>query len=390
MATQLFKCAVWLLSFGITPLALADSPAITGRTFIQDDVGDVFAPSFIESLPDSSMVVGGMVAGLYRPWAAKVDRAGKIIWIYDRHDPHPRKYGQAVILGSYAGAIPMADGSVFLCGTTPDTGLDSMGVISHIGPSGNLISEKLLHAQSDLADPSFTVSACIASDDGILIIGSDVSETFEVMFIKNDAVVWQTHLDGFSGLFFVGASTGRTTVMANAGGFVVSMTDNKTTAVLRLESDGRISKHVVLDGGYVMVRPTVGAANIDLFGPSPAPASGQRTMLHFDSTLAKVGEVAGDSPTSFEPDSVYRLRDGSLAFFGTSKHTFGRRLRAAIAVTNAHLMQEHEWDVPDDTEEDMGWIHAVAYLGARGDFAISRMLVAKGQRGTTVNFVNLK
>lgn len=386
------SCVAWLFALVVTPIAIAGSPVVQGRTFIPSGTDGTFEPSVIEPFLDSSIVIAGTNDSYFRPWAAKVNPAGKTIWIYKRRSENlPDIYGKPTIEGIYVSAITMPDGSVYLCGTAPHyTGQPSSGLISHIDPMGNLISETLIHAPTNIASQSFSVKACVVTDGGILAVGSDSWKTFEAAFVRKGEVLWQTQSDGFAPFFFNHASPERTTLKAEPNGFFVSMTDNQKTELLRLDVNGRTRAHATLIGGYIMVRSTGETTKTEMFGPTPVSHSGERRIVQLDDALAQTTEATGSDPASFEPNTVYRLPDGSLAFFGTSLHLLGRSLRAAVALTDARITRGRVWDVPDDVESDGGRIRASAYVRASGNFAIGRVQATPEQVGAILNLIKLK
>src|SRR5471032_776399 len=182
-----FSCVAWLFALVVTPIAITGcSPAVQGRTFIPGGTDGAFEPSVIEPFLDSSVVIAGTNDLFFRPWAAKVNAAGKTIWIYKRRSENlPDIYGNLTIEGIYVGAVTMPDGSVYLCGTAPHYSRQpASGLISHLDPMGNLISETLIHAPTDTAYQSFSVKACVGSGGGILAVGSDSRATLEVAFVR--------------------------------------------------------------------------------------------------------------------------------------------------------------------------------------------------------------
>src|SRR5580658_1656334 len=113
------------------------SPAIVHEAFITIEGDAPIKPMVVVPTTDGGLFVAGR--GGTAAWAAKTDTNGKVIWQYSTFAMNGNFYPE------YRGAVPMPDGSTFLCGykpSSPDT--YAPGLVTHLDAQGRVINEQLI------------------------------------------------------------------------------------------------------------------------------------------------------------------------------------------------------------------------------------------------------
>lgn len=357
---------------------------LVASAFIPSPADSSLVPTAIEATSDSAIVVAGSLDILGRPWAAKVDTEGRLIWRYVEPDNLPDIDPGKIILGGYSAIAPMPDGSVFLCGRVKSRYGSSGNTITHIDKDGSRLSDFFIPDRGGL----FWVKACVAFKGGIMLMGGGSSK-FAAVFVRDNKIVWRTSDDGYSHLFFVSAYEASSSAVNNGSDVTLSLTDNQATAVVTVDGTGNIVRHLIFSGGFLGMHGTGGDKSVFLFGPRTSGDSGMYEIRHLESAGILRTVMRQRSLTSFEPISVFRLANGSLAFFGESIHKFGPSHKAAVARTSADLREEDIYDLENSTDGDGGMIRASARLGG-DEFAIARLKMFPGKYGAVIDFIRLK
>ena len=134
-----------VLSF--TAFDALGKPTVSRQVLIKTEREAAMEPADIVRANDGGFFIAGSISGTRQGWAAKTDAEGKVLWNYYRELQEEDKSAfthQLVIDPEFRAAVPMADGSVYLCGNMPHPPRSSApgAFLTHLDAQGHLLSEK--------------------------------------------------------------------------------------------------------------------------------------------------------------------------------------------------------------------------------------------------------
>ena len=371
---------------GLKAFSFSGGPSVLTSVFIPGPTGDTLVPAAIATAANGGTIVAGQVDVFGRPWAAAIGANQRLQWNYVRKDNLPPVAPGRLSSGGYAGVVPMPDGTTYLCGTAPgDIRLPTMGILTHLGKDGSVLSELSLSVEGQDRDRSFDVRTCGSYRGGIVVAGGS-ERSVKAVYVRGDQIVWKVEIDGYPPMFTTVAQAQRASVSDNGESVTVLMTNNRSTTIVDLGERGAVLHRSMIDGGYLLVRPGGESRSMQIFGPTPAIISRNREIRDLERDGSSTVVAEGASVSDFEPSGVAKLTDGNLVFFGSSIHKFGRNIRSALAVTAPNLQRSNSVDLEDNTENDGGKIQAFAYVRG-GEFAVARLQAYPGRCGAIVDFV---
>jgi hypothetical protein len=157
-------CAVSIGAFMLPSFsAPAGDISLTREVFLEK--GYVPNSQVIVPTRDNGLIVAGSNHG--QGWAARTDAEGNIKWRYVIS--RPVKPTRPSDIPTYISAAVMPDDSVFLCGNMPGIKGGGSGLLTHLDKDGNVLNEQL---PSPKGLSGGGLSACIASDGGLIAVGS--------------------------------------------------------------------------------------------------------------------------------------------------------------------------------------------------------------------------
>jgi hypothetical protein len=159
----------------VTNTAISESAYAESHIQIERDVllesGVPIWPSAIISTADGGFVIVGTITES-QAWAIRIDSNMKVMWRHTLEHPDPTP---GIGESAYRGAVMLPDNSTLLCGyknTAPATHPVNLGVLTHIGPNGGVLSRHELTPMDDSLFKLGYLRGCAASTDGISAFGS--------------------------------------------------------------------------------------------------------------------------------------------------------------------------------------------------------------------------
>lgn len=363
------------------------SPIIYQQEFITAD-GDVpIKPWAIAQAADGGFVIAGS-AGMHA-WAAKTDARGKTLWKYSRPSQNNEgnfSRGRGAFYPEFLGAVPMPDGSSYLCGYMP--GLPNAyapGLIVHLDAQGLVLTEQPIVPQNRPERGIARIDQCARWGDGVVFQGHlvDWTQGFNGQFSRNDLywlivfdsagkVRWEQTFpmtanlagpDGFSPLLVMGDSS-----------LVFSANKNESTELIRISADGEVISQKNLSGRFQIVEPLLFDEIIYMIGSLSEDVDKNLTIVAFNGKFDEFSRVKGQQIT-FLPRVTYQLSDHSILVFGSRAHVLGETYTSQIIHIAPGLQDETSLDPPRNRSPffDAGSIWAAA-KGSDGQFVFARGL----------------
>jgi hypothetical protein len=158
----------------MTNMAISEPASAASHIEIVRDVllesGVPIWPSTIINTPDGGFVIVGTITAS-QAWAIRIDSHMHVMW---RHTLEHQSPTPGIGESAYKGAVMLPDDSTILCGwrKTPDDRPKLFGVLTRIGPSGEVLSRRQLIPMEDDRFKLNYLLSCAASKDGIAVFGN--------------------------------------------------------------------------------------------------------------------------------------------------------------------------------------------------------------------------
>jgi hypothetical protein len=120
-------------------------PITSPVTFFETEKRVPIDPLAIVADDDGQIIVGTADS---RAWAARTDRAGMVVWMYQSDAAVAGVNQIKGAVPEFSGATVMADGSVWLVGSTPDAH-GRAGLLVHLGRDGKLLLQQVIRPSGD-------------------------------------------------------------------------------------------------------------------------------------------------------------------------------------------------------------------------------------------------
>ncbi|MBJ7311576.1 hypothetical protein ACFOLJ_11800 [Rugamonas sp. CCM 8940] len=364
------------------------SAEVRQEVLLNSAANAVMEPLAMAATGDDSLVVAGGATATRQAWAARLNAANKVEWIYFRESPPAERLAQEAssTTPEFRAVASMADGSVFLCGNTPyRTGASNI-FLTQLDRQGQLLSEKPVETPASSGAMVYRADQCIAWGEGVVIVaheqhyplpgadgGHGVRASYLLLaFDRLGNFKWEQAVPTLGEGF---APDGQGVIVRNVGGaLLVSATDNVDTEVLRFDAKGQLRAHRRFDGRYLLIQGQDGGA-LKLFGSVPDNDALPRSVITLDDTLAVVARTQGDKPFDFSVRHVFEKRDGSLLLFGSEAHAQGAGLRAGVRAVDAALKQERHVTLDHRQRLDPNAILAASARRRDGRYAYATIAV---------------
>lgn len=386
------KNILWKLVLGLSSFALFDvhsgyadtvaSPIITHQAFITVDRNVPIKPLAVVKTFDNGFIIAGRAG--FTAWAAKIDGSGNALWNYFGEPPT----GESGLESEFRGAVPISDGSTYLCGYMPHPP-NSKGVstlLTHLDAQGHVLSSSGIVADGvkDTGDNGGSFDDCARWGNGIAIVGHAGSVTrspgalpvvhtwYQLVALDSTGnIKWENDipLAGLMSTFEVGPLI----VLANAD-LVFAATDNNSTELIVVSSTGALQARKRLAGRFILVRPVASDDHVQIIGRFGADKETITTVTYGD-TLEEIDQSHRRSADYFAR-VAYRLPDHSLVVFGSRSQVLGGGYASQIVYLTSGLFTEQRIDPPGNRSPflDSGSIWAAGADGSAFSFITARSL----------------
>lgn len=388
------------------PSAASDSKE--EQLMIAGENGAAIRPQLARLAPDGSIVFAGDISAANQSWAAKINADLSIAWTYTGALSAQDRDGlrNTMTRPEFNDAVPLPDGSVFLCGKMPYSpqSRQSTALLTHLDPHGSLISERLVDIE-DTPESAlrYSIDACTSSSGGVLALAHESHfprpgakpDAFAASFalLQFDAagnIKWKQRFSPVAADFSPAPGAIKLLVLRDA--IVAIATDNRSTDVAAFSLDGKPTARKHLMGRYVHVQGGASDDRLRLDGSSEIGGAGLKTMMTFNGALDELGKVSGTKPAAFVPNVIFELRDHAFAMFGTQVNAAGERLTSAIRRVGKNLADERPVEIPHHGFFDGGAVLAASPTATQGVFAIARPYAPPGatpdvRRGALIDVI---
>ncbi|MBV6325155.1 hypothetical protein [Duganella violaceipulchra] len=279
---------------------------------------------------DAGVIVSGGSSASKQAWAFKLNAANQQEWSYFR--PAPDQERKTVEQGydpaMFQGIVNMADGSVFLCASTPfSRGAIPSLFLTHLDSGGHLLSERPIESNHLRGGRPYNLVSCSAWRDGIALVafeshwpppdvpGGVAGASYLVLFFNQAGELqWERAITPLRNDFIPDPDGMLLTPMP--GGLLVSATNNIDTEIIKLDAGGAIAVQRQLKDIYLPVRGRSPGGAPKLYGSSTRDDSQPHAVLSLNDDLSVASVVQGPRPKNFAARVVYETADGSLMLFG--------------------------------------------------------------------------
>ena len=390
------------------------------EVFLKNDRGAAMQPNVLVRSDDGGFVVAGSITATKQGWATKVAANGKVLWNYyrDLQQEDQAAFAGHFVRPEYHGAVPMPDGSVYLCGDLPHP-IGTSPLLTHLDAQGKLIAEQLVNPKNLTTQSRVHIhhfDSCLRWGNDFVIVGNELyidGAEEKSTFYHLDLSYWILLLDASGNVkweqkipskikHYSFISEGVNVVQTGAN-LIISATDNTVTELISINSQGELQAQKKLDGYFQLVRPTSPDGLLQVYGSFVSNTKAPRVKLSLTEKLDEIERVQGDRPTDFATRRAYRMPDQSLVFFGSSIHSFGAQLRSGMVYADRLLQEDRLMAFDKAGFQDGGTIDAAAPGNQPGEFVTARWVftldpgsnnpedgASRFRRGAVLNFVQLK
>jgi hypothetical protein len=375
--------------------------------------GAPIRPLAITTSLNNSFVITGSAGN--NAWAAKIGGNGNVLWQYVTNTNNGNDVGRK---DKFVGAVPMRDGSVYLCGYSP-TGSESKtaesNLLTHLDENGHTINYTITSEISRrYAGGGNSLTACSRWGEGIVAAGLAGSVTRSAIGLPTQRIWVQLFAFDTSGnllwerdipLDWVknpGPDFGPLLVMPDSN-VAFTITDNMRSELIIFDFAGNVQARKQLSGRFDIVRPVVANDQIQLIG----------TLLKEKDTLVaityneKLDELDRSTRKSIDYYSrvAWRNPNGSLMIFGSHQDQLAGTF-SQIVYLEKNLRIEQRVDLPYNQPPfiDSGSIWAASASQIAGQFVAARSLFVGSEQnresashippeytnGAVVDFVQIK
>lgn len=339
---------------------------------------------------DGEILLAGEVTAARLAWMSKVNRStGQTIWEFKLN----RRGTETMLEGDWVGGSPnivgiveSADGLVHVCGNLPPSSVTERPKVflARLDAHGHRESVLFLAPSVSVNDLGyFQVNTCIGWGQRVALVGYYVSRArsfyWVQLFSGDDKLQWENSYE--------------TVIMGfrpDPDGFVaipretrllISATDNNSTEVLAIASDGRLLvSRQAAKGAYFFVRGgSQQAAGARLFGWEPTERSMPCSVLTVTDNLGVQGRATAPGSCAFLGRYIYDAGGGALVVFGWRQRSEWSNQVSAAALFDKQLRLRKSLLVQSNDATDMGQITVAGDGTNAGTYLIGRGILAKRQ-----------
>lgn len=398
----------------------AENPSIIGIErveFLSAPQQAAMQPVAITKTSDGGFIIAGSVSATKQGWVSKISSQGKILWNYFRdlsEEDRQAFAGQLTFHPQFRGIVSMPNGDTFVCGTIPHNPSSRIptSVLTHLDPLGKLIGERFISGPKlGPITPRYSFDACLRWREMVIILGHG-SIADGSMPPRENTLFWLIAFDGAGnkvwerqirtvGKNFVPDPDGFNLAAKDSNLFFTA-TDNDSTEIVSVDMKGIVQAHRQIVGRFLTVQAPATEPGLSIFGSTPTGQNKSKLIISLSPNLEELGRIEGTRPDDFVPRAVYRMRDQSLAIFGSTIHSFGERLRSSIASIDPLLQKQKILTFENDGFVDSGYVSAVATANNSDEFVVVRPFAfverenmksgnsdLQSKRGAVVNFIRV-
>lgn len=344
------------------------------------------SPQEIVRTRDDGFVVAGSL-GPAQAWAARINSNNREVWRY----VVPTGSGQHQIMKSkYVGVVQLPDDSTLLCGAAISItdGVPSehkVGLLTVISKHGQVTAETLLEPPSGTSFRGDAIWQCIPYGDGALTVATasrpiegQVLGTLYVRMLTLDSQGRRVadHLfPAVNGLNDVASFGTEIVLLCNGSVRESGATAVQTTRLLRLDDAGTTTVARTFRGAGYYLRDVDNILSIALL-LAPDGATQVRTL---GAELEDVAVVNGPPQPIYLSTRSYRLKDGSIVFFGRTEVGTNSYSDSVTWLDSKLHNKEVFMFAPLFTSDK---VHAVTASGRPGEFVTARGVHPRGIPGS--------
>lgn len=316
----------------------------------------------------------------------------------------------------YQAAVPMPDGSAYLCGNMPrPPGKYQPGIVTHINAQGHVLGKQLLIPEKRTEKGIAYIRDAVRCGDDVAIVGTAhniikvadggqppvVEEFYWLLVLDASGKKKWEKLIPIIGHF--GTSHNGTVLIAVGSSLVFSVNNSINTEVFRVSSAGEVQAHKqFLTSRLMLIRQVIPDGAIMLFGDYQGIGP---LKLTINDQLEIITRVEGGK-INFVAHAAYCLPDQSLALFGSEVGSHGNRFFSHIVYADKalHVVQRKGLCDSGQLYKDSGSLNAATPAGGNGVFVTARTAFARGldprhpekigempdfKRGAVLDFIQL-